>query len=65
METLIEVIFRVICYRVGYWVLKAITLGRFTGKSSYWSEVTCTLGALVLLSPIITIIVLKLVESAR
>ncbi|WP_137886567.1 hypothetical protein [Pseudomonas sp. 2FE] len=47
MEMLIEVVFGVICYRVGFWVLKAITFGRFTGKSSYWFGLICALGALV------------------
>ncbi|WP_237881555.1 hypothetical protein [Pseudomonas sp. PGPR40] len=65
MEMLLEVVFGVICYRVGYWVLRVITLGRFTGKSSYWFAVVCTVGALVILSPIITIIAWKLMESAK
>lgn len=64
MEMLLDYVFGVICYKVGFWVLKVVTLGHFTGESSYWFGLVCMLGALVLLSPLVTFIVWKIMASA-
>ncbi|UQS89103.1 hypothetical protein M5C90_26975 [Pseudomonas chlororaphis subsp. piscium] len=63
MNLLIDFVFNTICYWVGFWVLKTVTLGRFTGESSYWFGLVCALGALVLLSPFIIFIALKIMAS--
>jgi len=64
MDFLIEFIFGVICYRVGFGLLRIITFGRFTGKSSYWPGLVGLLGALVLFSPFIAFVTWKIVMSA-
>jgi hypothetical protein len=63
MDLLFDLVVGTICYWVGFSVLKILTLGRFAGKSSYWPGLVSLLGALVLLSPLITYIALKIIAS--
>jgi len=53
MEELFNMLSEVVCYKVGFFVLKGLTFGRFQGKSSYWDGLVALVGALVLLSPLI------------
>ncbi|MDF3933978.1 hypothetical protein [Pseudomonas citronellolis] len=64
MDFLLELLTEVVCYKVGFFVLKCVTLGRFQGKSSYWDGLVSLVGGVVLLSPLIGWIAWLIVTDA-
>ncbi|RMQ40804.1 hypothetical protein ALQ04_00929 [Pseudomonas cichorii] len=65
MDLLFDFLLNTLCYKVGLWVMKVITFGRFKGKSSYWFGFILMLGGLVVLAVLIGFITLLVMINAH
>ena len=65
MEIVFEYLVGVLCYWLGFGFLKIVTLGRYQGKSRDRYGFVEGLGLLILITPLATLITLKIIASAQ
>jgi len=58
MESILNIIFGVLCFNVGLWILRVLTFGRVKKVSSWWRMSLVALGMIAITLPLYFLAVL-------